>query len=491
MNSANTSRTGNSTAISRLFKRFKKEHIMTERYFKTLSPRDQQVLLERPYSTPSEVTTKIKAALACQKQWKQTSMKARAEVCERMVAAIEAQQDSIAEEISQQMGRPIAFSGGEINGFAQRARHMIAIAESSLTAIHIEEEQGVERFIQREPLGIAAIISPWNYPYLTAVNTLVPAIMAGNTVLLKPSSRAPLIAERLAEAFKEAGAPQGLFDYLYLNHADTQKLTQNHHIDFIAFTGSVNGGIAMNTTKRKHFPELCLELGGKDAAYVRADANVQLCAIQLADGAFFNSGQSCCGVKRIYVDEKVYGEFVKYLCEETRKLELGDPLNPDTSLGPVISIDAAEKIRQQCEYALNQGACNLIDSAQFPYDRPGSCYIAPRILVEVNHRMAIMKEECFGPVVGVMPVKGDDEAVNLVNDCRYGLTASIWTRDLDAARQLSQALEAGTIFTNRCDYLDPALAWTGVKNTGKGCSLSQLAYERLTRPKSFYLRNTQ
>jgi acyl-CoA reductase-like NAD-dependent aldehyde dehydrogenase len=250
----------------------------------------------------------------------------------------------------------------------------------------------------------------------------------------------------------------------------------------------VAGGHAVVHAAADRFIGLGLELGGKDPAYVRADADLPHAVANLVDGAFFNSGQSCCGIERIYVHADVYDDFVEGAVAEARRLRLGNPLDEDTSLGPVVRASAAAFVRGQCAEAVAAGARALLDPRDFPADEPGSAYLAPQILVDVDHSMRVMSEESFGPCVGIMRVRDDDEAVALMNDSAYGLTASVWTRDEPAALAIGARVETGTFFMNRCDYLDPALAWTGVKDSGRGCTLSRIGFESLTRPKSFHLR---
>ncbi|MEE8124128.1 MAG: aldehyde dehydrogenase family protein, partial [Alphaproteobacteria bacterium] len=337
-------------------------------------------------------------------------------------------------------------------------------------------------------LGVVFTIAPWNYPYLTAVNSVMPAIMAGNAVILKHSAQTPLSAERLAEAFAAAGLPDGVFQYLHLDHLHTEKVIRSAQVDFVAFTGSVPGGHMVERAAAGRFIGVGLELGGKDPAYVRPDVALEHAVENLMHGAFFNSGQSCCAIERIYVHADVYQRFVEGFAELTRRYALGDPLDPETTLGPMVRTGAAEHVRGQIKDALAAGAEALIDPAAFPAASEGTPYLAPQVLIGVDHAMAVMTEESFGPVVGIMKVSSDEEAIDLMNDSRYGLTASIWTTDEQAAIGVGEKVNTGTWFMNRCDYLDPALAWTGVKDSGRGCSLSVLGYERLTRPKSFHLR---
>jgi acyl-CoA reductase-like NAD-dependent aldehyde dehydrogenase len=320
------------------------------------------------------------------------------------------------------------------------------------------------------------------------VNAVVPAILAGNAVILKMAQQTPLVAERYAEAFKVAGLPEGVFQFLHLGHDQTARVIADPRVGFVAFTGSVPGGHAVQQAAASRFVATGLELGGKDPAYVRADAPFDYAVENLVDGTYFNSGQSCCGIERIYVQRPIFKRFVDAFVDLTRKYRLGNPLDKSTTLGPMVRADAAALVRAQTGEALSKGARALIDPKAFPADKEGTPYLAPQVLVDVNHGMQVMSEESFGPVVGIMPVASDEEAIRLMNDSRYGLTASIWTADADAALRIGAELETGTCFMNRCDYLDPALAWTGVKDSGRGCTLSKLGFDAFTRPKSFHLR---
>lgn len=456
---------------------------------KTISPVDGRVYAERTLAGPAELEHTLALAARAQKAWAQTPLDERLAVVNRMVEILLGAAEVLAEELTWQMGRPIRYSPKEIQGgFAERARYMARIAPAALQDIPVEALPGFTRFIRREPLGVVLVLAPWNYPYLTSVNTIVPAILAGNAVLLKHSAQTPLVAERYAWAFQEAGLPEGVFQYLHMDHDLTARAIADPRVAFVAFTGSVAGGRAVERAAAGHFKGVALELGGKDPAYVRPDADLEYSAVNLVDGAMFNSGQSCCGVERIYVHESIYQPFVEAFVAETLRLRLGNPLEPETTLGPMVRTEAAEFVRAQIAEAIAQGAQALINPKAFPADAPGTPYLAPQVLVNVNHQMRVMVEESFGPVVGIMPVKSDEEALALMNDSPYGLTASIWSQDEDAALRLGAGLETGTVFLNRCDYLDPALAWTGVKESGRGCSLSVLGYEQLTRPKSYHLR---
>lgn len=453
-----------------------------------ISPIDNSILAERPLATEKEINTRLKNAVAAQIHWAKTPVNERAIFCNRAIDALVAQSAEIGREITLQMGRPIKYTAGEIQGLAERGRYMIGIAEEELKDILIEPKQGFSRFIRPTPLGVVLTIAPWNYPYLTAVNSIIPALMAGNSLILKHSAQTLLCAERFAQAFKQAGMPEGVFQYLHMDHQATASLIKQKEIAFISFTGSVAGGKAIEHSAAGLFKGLALELGGKDAAYLRADANLEQAVENLVDGAFFNSGQSCCGIERIYVHENLYPDFVEQFVALVKQFQLANPLDQNTTLGPMVNTKAAEFVRQQIQQALDQGATAHINSKLFSADQPGSPYLAPQVLTGLNNRMNIMQEESFGPVVGIMKVSNDDEAIDLINDSRYGLTASLWTGDEEKAIEIGERLQTGTVFMNRCDYLDPALAWVGVKDSGRACALSRLGYGQLTRPKSFHLK---
>jgi len=457
--------------------------------FKVISPVDGSVYLERSFAEADAIERALAKAVSVQASWKRIPVAERAALCRRAIRYFLDQADEIAGELTRQMGRPIRYTPMEVQGgLRERAEYMIDIAEEALAELPAAPKAGFQRFIRREPLGTVLVLAPWNYPYLTSVNAVIPAIMAGNPVILKHAQQTPLCAERYAEAFRFAGLPAGVFQYLHLTHGQIAALIGDARIAHVAFTGSVDGGHAIQAAISRRFIAAGLELGGKDPAYVRADADLDFSIEHLADGAFFNSGQSCCGIERIYVHEARYQRFVEGFVELTKSYRLGNPLDPETTLGPMVRASAADLARTHIREALDKGARALIDPACFPAHREGTPYLAPQVLVDVDHSMRVMREETFGPVAGIMAVRNDEEALRLMNDSRYGLTASIWSADVEKAIELGDRLETGTCFLNRCDYLDPALAWTGVKDSGRGCTLSRLGYEALTRPKSFHLR---
>jgi acyl-CoA reductase-like NAD-dependent aldehyde dehydrogenase len=454
----------------------------------TISPVDGRVYAERKFADAGEIDAGLTQAMRAQRDWAALSIAERAQFCERFCAALLSHIDEIALELTWQMGRPIAQTPGEVRTCVERARFMIAHAEAGLAALDPGPKDGFKRYVKRVPLGVVFVIAPWNYPYLTTINTIIPAIMAGNAVVLKHAAQTQLVAERFAQAFEAAGLPAGVFQYLHIAGATAEALVHDPRIAHVAFTGSVPVGHAVNRAAADRFISVGLELGGKDPAYVRADADIGFAAENLVDGAFFNSGQSCCGIERIYVHDAVFDDFVARAVEVTNQYRLGNPTDQATNLGPVVSAKAAAFIRAQMSAAIAEGAKPLIDPAGFAANAVGSPYMAPQILVNVSHQMRLMTEETFGPVVGIMKVTSDAEAIALMNDSPYGLTAALFTRDVAAAEAMGAKIETGTVFLNRCDFLDPALPWVGVKDTGRGHTLSVWGFEHLTRPQSFHLR---
>ncbi len=460
----------------------------------TRSPIDGSIYVERKLATQADIKKVITKANTVQSKWKKTSIAERAGVCNAMVDFLTGNEEEIAEQLCWMMGRPIRYCKSEVAGMAERARYMISAAEAALKTIMLEEKLGFKRYIKREPLGVVVVIAPWNYPYLTAINTIIPAIMAGNTVVLKHSAQTPLCAEQFAKAFEQAcqsfSAAQDIFQYLHLSHHETEKLISNPSINYVAFTGSVAGGEMVERAASGRFIGIGLELGGKDPAYVRQDADISSAVTTCIDGAFFNAGQSCCAIERIYVHDSIYDEFVSQAVALVNQYKLGRPDNTETTLGPLVKAANADYVRQQTSSAISAGAKWHIDPDDFQLNQDGSAYLAPQLLTNVDHSMSLMRDESFGPVVGVMKVNNDEEAIALMNDSDLGLSASVFTKDIEQGIKIGEQLDTGTFFINRCDYLDPALAWTGVKKSGRGCTLSTLAYQVLTRPKSFHIKES-
>jgi len=455
---------------------------------KTITPIDNTVYIERNYASSQEIENTLNISKKTLLDWQNTSINERKKILTKFVDLFLENKKEIEEELCRQMGRPIGQCGGEMNGFEERARYMIEKSEEALSNIISKKNDEFDNFITKDPLGTIFIIAPWNYPYNTSVNSVVPSLLAGNTVILKHSSQTPLCAEQLYKATKLSGLPEGVFQFLHLDHQSTSKIIADERIDHVLFTGSVSGGRQVKKAIGERFINAGLELGGKDPAYVRKDCNLQHAIENLADGSFYNSGQSCCGIERIYVDSEVYNDFVEGIKSITEKYILDDPLNSKTNLGPVVKLSAAQSIRLQVKEAISKGANDIIEKTNFKIEEDSNCYVSPSVLINVDHSMKFMIEETFGPTVGIMKVNNEDQAAQLMNDSPYGLTACIWTSDMEFAKKFGKRINTGTFFMNRCDYLDPGLAWTGVKNTGIGVTLSVLGFNHVTRAKSYHYR---
>ncbi|MBR0555049.1 aldehyde dehydrogenase family protein [Ciceribacter sp. L1K23] len=451
-----------------------------------ISPIDGSVYAERPAMSLEAATEAVARTRKAQKAWARRPLEERVQLVLKGVARLNEMADEVVPELAHMMGRPVRY-GGEYKGFNERSNYVASIAADSLKPLVIEESASFERRIEREPHGVVFVIAPWNYPYMTAINTIAPALMAGNTVVIKHATQTLLVGERMVRAFVEAGVPDDVFINLFLDHQTTSALIAAGNFNFINFTGSVEGGRSIERAAAGTFAGLGLELGGKDPGYVMEDADLDAAVDTLMDGATYNSGQCCCGIERIYVHESLYDAFVEKSVAWVSNYKLGNPLDKETTLGPMANKRFAKVVREQIADAVSKGAKALVDPKLFPQD-DGGAYLMPQVLVNVDHSMAFMKDETFGPAVGIMKVKNDDEALGLMNDSPYGLTASLWTQDPERAARIGRDIETGTVFMNRADYLDPALCWTGVKETGKGGSLSVLGFQNLTRPKSYHLK---
>jgi acyl-CoA reductase-like NAD-dependent aldehyde dehydrogenase len=452
-----------------------------------ISPIDGSVYAEREAMSLEAARGAVGKARAAQKSWAKRPLEERVQLVLKGVARLNEMVGDVVPELAHMMGRPVRY-GGEFKGFNERSNYVASIAADALAPLVIEESGNFERRIEREAHGVVFVIAPWNYPYMTAINTIAPALMAGNTVVIKHAAQTLLVGERMVRAFVEAGVPDDVFINLFLDHQTTSALIAESLFNFVNFTGSVEGGRAIERAAAGTFTGLGLELGGKDPGYVMEDADLDAAVDTLMDGATFNSGQCCCGIERIYVNEALFDAFVEKSVAWVSNYKLGNPLEQETSLGPMANKRFAKVVRQQVADAVAKGAKALVDPKLFAADDGESAYVAPQILINVDHTMEFMKEETFGPAVGIMKVKSDEEALHLMNDSKYGLTASLWTQDAERAGRIGREIETGTVFMNRADYLDPALCWTGVKETGRGGSLSVIGFQNLTRPKSYHLK---
>lgn len=451
-----------------------------------ISPVDGSVYAERPALTLEAAKAVVERARKAQKSWAKRPLDERVQLVMKGVARLNEMVDEVVPELAWMMGRPVRY-GGEFKGFNERSNYVANVAAEALAPIEIETSAAFTRRIERESHGVVFVIAPWNYPYMTAINTIAPALMAGNTVIIKHAAQTLLVGERMVRAFVEAGVPDDVFQNVFLDHQTSEQLIAAGSFNFINFTGSVAGGRAVERAAAGTFTGMGLELGGKDPGYVMEDADLDAAVDTLMDGATYNSGQCCCGIERIYVHESLYDAFVEKSVAWVSNYKLGNPLDTETTLGPMANARFARTVREQVAEAVAKGAKALVDPKLFPQD-DGGAYLMPQVLVDVDHSMTFMREETFGPAVGIMKVKSDAEALDLMNDCKYGLTVSLWTKDEERASRLGAELETGTVFMNRCDYLDPALVWTGVKETGRGGSLSVLGFHNLTRPKSYHLK---
>jgi acyl-CoA reductase-like NAD-dependent aldehyde dehydrogenase len=450
-----------------------------------ISPIDGSVYAERPAMSLDEAQAAVERARVAQGKWVARPLAERIALVREGVAKLGKMNDVVVPELARMMGRPVRY-GGEFGGVKERASYMAEIAEQALVPLRIEDSQKFERWIAREPHGVILVIAPWNYPYLTAINSVAPGLIAGNAVILKHATQTLLAGERMVEAFVAAGVPADVFQTVFLDHATTEQLIASRAFGFVNFTGSVAGGRAIEQAAAGTFTGVGLELGGKDPGYVMDDADLEAAAETLIDGAMYNSGQCCCAIERIYVVSNLFDSFVEKAASIVSGYKLGDPLDGETTLGPMAHRRFADEARAQTQEAIAAGARPCIDPSRFADD--GGTYLAPQILIDVNHDMRLMRDETFGPVVGIMKVRDDQEAVRLMNDSAFGLTASLWTRDPERAARIGALIETGTVFMNRCDYLDPGLCWTGCKDTGRGGALSILGYHALTRPKSYHLK---
>ncbi|KFY82069.1 hypothetical protein V500_10840, partial [Pseudogymnoascus sp. VKM F-4518 (FW-2643)] len=446
---------------------------MSTEVLTTISPTTNKGILTRAGATPADLETIVDVSAERFKTWSKTPFSERQAIVKKALEILLSKKDEYAKELTEQMGRPIAYTGVEVTTAAKRGDYLLKISESALEDTPGEPEKGFTRYIKKVPVGPVLILFAWNYPYLILINSLIPALLAGNTVILKPSPQTPTIVENLSSIFATAGLPKDVIQFFHSGTPSTiDTIVRNPKIALIAFTGSVAGGLAVQKAASDRVVPVGLELGGKDAAYVRKDVDVAWAAEEIVDGAVFNSGQSCCSIERVYVDASIHDKFVEEVQKVLKGYKLGDPFDKATNVGPVISKRSKVAIEGHISDAVAVGARNVTPANESFTSPPAEGnFVAPTLLVDVDHSMAVMTEETFGPVIPVMKVKDDAEAVQLMNDSEFGLTASIWTKDTKKGAELAAEVEAGTVFVNRCDFPSPDLAWTGWKNSGMGVTL--------------------
>ncbi|GMU92876.1 MAG: succinate-semialdehyde dehydrogenase [Candidatus Hydrogenedentota bacterium] len=461
---------------------------MSARELSVINPFTEQVEFTLPLLPVREVDAVVSRARNAFREWRSTTIDERVNLCKRFVEQFNAMADDVATNISRQMGKPKAHALGEVKRLVERAEYMIGIAPQTLADEYVPEIPGFTRYIRHEPLGVVFDIAAWNYPLLIAVNVVVPSVLAGNAVILKHSSKTPLCGQAFEDAFNRAGAPEHLVQHVVAGHDVAEAFVKHPGVDYVSFTGSTRGGHDMVRAAADRFINIGLELGGKDPAYVCADAPFESAVENCVDGAFFNAGQSCCAIERIYVEQPLYDRFVDAYIDKTKAYCVpGDPLAPGTTLGPMATKSAPAFLAEQVEDAVRRGGRQVVSA--YDFDMPSRGWFAPpAVVIDAPQESSLMQEESFGPVIGIRAVAGDDEAVRLMNDSPYGLTASIWTSDLQRAIRIGEQIDTGTFFMNRCDYCDPGLPWTGVKDTGRGCSLSKYGLLQLSRLKSMHLR---
>ena len=501
--------------------------------FHVVSPVNNEVYLTRAYATTQELREVLRQARAAFPVWKGTPLEARCRIVLESLKYFRAHEQELAQELTWMIGRPVQSAPREIQGYIARCEYLAMIAPQALATQDIVETRGhhirsdteqpgvfdtstfpycidrdnsapkVLKRIIKEPLGIIVTLAAWNYPYLIAGKSIIPAILAGNVVIIRPSSQAPTVAERILQAFLNAGMPKGVLQYIHASDSSTETLIRHKLVSHVQYNGSVEGGRAILAYINDRFIDTTMELGGCDSALVRPDADLDMAAVELVDGAFFNSGQCCCGVQRIYAHASIYDRFVRLFLDQTFKQygNFGDPTLPTTTLGPCIKVSSADALRDLVLEDISNGAVSLLShdpqwkewmpDYQARLDTRNSPYVPPVILGQTTPHMNVNKEELFGPIVSLTKVASDEEAISLMNNNQFGLTASIWTKDTDLVLNLfGPELQVGTVYQNKCDMLDPTLPWTATKNSGKGTTMSSLGFDQITRPKSFYLRQT-
>jgi acyl-CoA reductase-like NAD-dependent aldehyde dehydrogenase len=452
---------------------------------KILNPATGAVIGDIPEDGAFAVRNKYERARAAQPAWAATPIKKRVAAIRAFRDRIVAKHDVLARTLTQEVGKPIRQSKNELNGLLKRIDFFLAEAARVLRdqKVHFDEKQKLEERSSHEPLGVIANISAWNYPYFVGSNVFVPALLVGNTVLYKPSEYATLTGRHIAETLHEAGVPADVFIVVIGSKAAGAALLRQP-VDGVFFTGSYATGAKIGTVAGRKMIKVQLELGGKDPVYVCEDVDVKAAAAGIADGAFYNTGQSCCSVERIYVHEKIHDAFVAAFVAEVKGYKIGDPMDETTYIGPITRRPQLDVLRHQVADAKRKGAKLLAGGDVIR--RKGN-WFEPTVFVDVDHRMALMRDESFGPIIGIQKVRDDTEALRLMNDSEYGLTAGVYTPDQKRARRILSQVHAGSAYWNCCDRVSPRLPWSGVGHSGIGLTLSTYGIQTFTRPKAWHL----
>jgi len=453
---------------------------------KIFNPATGTMITDVPEDGAFAVRRKYERARAAQPAWAAASVRMRVDAIRAFRECITARHETLARTLTQEVGKPIAQSRNELNGLLERLDFFVAEAARVLRdeKVFADDAEKLEERISHEPLGVIANISAWNYPYFVGSNVFVPALLAGNSVLYKPSEFAALTGQHIAEMMHTAGVPQDVF-ITVVGGGKTGAALLRQPLDGVFFTGSYATGAKIGAAAGRRMIKAQLELGGKDPVYVCEDVDVKAAAASLADGAFYNTGQSCCSVERIYVDARIHDAFVTAFLAEVKGFKVGDPMNESTYIGPITRRPQLDVLRRQVADAKRKGAKLLAGGS--PIRGKGN-WFEPTVLVDVDHRMAVMKDESFGPIIGIQKVSTDEEAVALMNDTEYGLTAGVYTADEKRARRILGQVHAGSAYWNCCDRVSPRLPWSGVGHSGIGLTLSTYGIQTFTRPKAWHLR---
>jgi len=451
---------------------------------KVTNPANGEVAATLDADDPRSVRAKYMQSRAAQPGWARTPLKKRLEAIARFRDLVARESDRLARVLTTEVGKPIAQSRNELKGLLPRIDFFLEETVRTLKPEKVSADAAMEERITHEPLGVVANISAWNYPWFVGSNVFVPALLAGNTVLYKPSEFASMTGLEIARLLHESGIPEDVFTPL-VGGRETGAALLKQPVDGVFFTGSYATGRRIAEAVRWRMVKLQLELGGKDPVYVCDDVDIAKAAAGIADGAFYNTGQSCCSVERIYVNEKVFKPFVDAFVAEVKGYKRGDPVDDKTYIGPLTRAPQVKVLEAQVKDAKKKGAKVLTGGAPI---RARGNWFEPTVLVDVNHTMDVMREESFGPVIGIMPVKNDAEAMKLMNDTEYGLTAGVYTRDRKRAEKILAGVSSGSVYWNCCDRVSPRLPWSGVGNSGIGLTLSTYGIETFTRPKAWHLR---